>query len=141
MSLRSRITRITLAAAAAGLVAVAAACGGGTASNPTPRSQVQTKAGAATQSATTGASAHTDHVAEIDQQNLAFMPSRVAIKVGETVLIKNSESAIHTANINGKNITGNMKKGASTAWTASAAGEYKVSCDYHPQMSATITVS
>jgi len=118
--------------AVAGLLAVTAACSGGATVSPTP--QIQAKS-------STPTAVHTDHAAEIDQQNMTFTPARVSIKVGQTVLIKNSETTIHTANINGKNITGNMKKGDSTAWTAKAAGEYKVSCDYHPQMSATISVS
>jgi len=84
---------------------------------------------------------HTEHAAEIDQQKMTFTPARVSIKVGETVLIKNSETAIHTGNINGKNITGNMKKGDSIPWTATEPGEYAVTCDYHPQMKATIVVT
>jgi plastocyanin len=138
MRLRSRIARIAVVPAVAGLLAVTAACGGSSAASPTPEIQPKS-AGTAGTSAT--AQVHTDHAAEIDQLNMTFTPARVSIKVGETVLIKNSESAIHTGNINGKNITGNMKKGDSTAWTAKAPGEYKVSCDYHPQMSATISVS
>jgi plastocyanin len=120
------------------LLAVTAACGGGSSASPATGPQTQATTGSATQTAVAG---HSDHAAEIDQQDLTFTPARVSIKVGQAVLIKNSESAIHTANINGKNITGNMKRGDSTAWTAKAPGEYKVSCDYHPQMRATIAVS
>src|SRR3990172_727421 len=87
------------------------------------------------------AQSHTEHSAEIDQQKMAFVPARVSVKVGETVLIKNSETAIHTGNINGKNITGNMKKGDSIPWTATEPGEYAVTCEYHPQMKATIVVT
>ena len=137
MKSRSRLFRIGVAAAVVGLVAVTAACGGGSDGKSTPQ-------GPSKPAATTAASptaAHTDHVAEIDQRDMAFTPAGVSIKVGQTVLIKNSEAAIHTGNINGKNITGNMKKGDSAAWTANAPGEYKVTCDYHPQMSATIVVS
>ena len=136
VSLRGGLVRIAVVPVAALLIAVAAACGGSSDAGPTP--QIQSKP-AITPTSTNVA--HTAHAAEIDQQNMKFTPSRVSIKVGETVLIKNSETAIHTANINGKNITGNMKKGDSTAWTATAPGEYKVTCDYHPQMSATISVS
>lgn len=131
MRLRSRFARLAVFPAVAVLLVVTAACGGSgavSAAPQTPRSGTPTPV-------------HTNHAAEIDQQNMTFMPPRVVIKVGETVLIKNSETTIHTANINGKNITGNMKKGDSTAWTAPAPGEYKVSCDYHPQMSAIISVS
>ncbi len=130
---------MTAAAALALALSIGVACGsdsGG--SNPTATPQVQTKPGGAT---TPAAAAHPDHAAEIDQLDMAFVPARVSIKVGQTVLIKNSETAIHTGNINGKNITGNMKKGDSTAWTAKAPGEYAVTCDYHPQMKATIVVT
>ncbi|MBI5946966.1 MAG: cupredoxin domain-containing protein [Chloroflexi bacterium] len=137
MPKRDRIVRIGVVAAVTGLLALAAACGGSPGAGSTP--QVQSKpTGASAASATP---AHTDHAAVIDQLDMAFKPARVSIKVGQTVLIKNSEAPIHTGNINGKNITGNMKKGDSTAWTATAPGEYKVTCDYHPQMSATIVVS
>ena len=138
MKLSRRIARIALVPAVAGLLAVTAACGGGSVASPTPR--LESKPGGSASTLAT-AQVHTDHAAEIDQQNMTFTPARVSVKVGETVLIKNSESAIHTGNINGKNITGNMKKGDSVAWTAVALGEFKVSCDYHPQMAATITVS
>ncbi len=138
MKLRSRIARIAFVPAVAGLLAVAAACGGSSAGGPTPEVQSKSAGSAATSASN---QVHTDHAAEIDQQDMTFKPARVAIRIGETVLIKNSEPVIHTANINGKNISGNMKKGDSTAWTAKAAGEYRVGCDYHPLMSATITVS
>src|ERR1035437_1776617 len=131
MRLRSRPARLAVFPLVAVLLVVTAACGGNgavSAATQTPRSGTPTPV-------------HTDHAAEIDQQNMTFIPARVSIKVGQTVLIKNSETTIHTANINGKNITGNMKKADSKAWTATAPGEYKVSCDYHPQMSATIVVS
>lgn len=114
---------------------VAAACGAGEESTPV--------AGRPTTSlATPGLDqAQRDHQAEIDQKNMKFIPERVSVKVGETVLIKNSEAAIHTGNINGKNVTGNMKKGDETTWTATEPGEYAVTCEYHPQMKATIVVT
>lgn len=137
MKINHRVARFGILTAIVSVFAVAAACGG-SAATATPQAPVQTKSAATTAPAAT---VHTDHAAEIDQQNLAFMPARVSIKVGQTVLIKNSESTYHTANINGKNITGNMKKGDATPWVARTPGEYNVSCDYHPQMSATIVVS
>lgn len=77
---------------------------------------------------------------EVDQDNLAFKPNKLTVKAGEKVYMKNSESALHTVNVNGKNLSGNMKKGQVFVWTAGAAGSYKITCDYHPQMNATITV-
>jgi plastocyanin len=112
---------------------VAVACGG----DDDSTSSVQVK----TPAAGSSVAAQADHAAEIDQNNLEFIPTKVTIKVGQSVLIKNSESAIHTANINGEKWSGNMKKGDSKLWTANRAGEYKVTCDYHPAMKATIVVA
>ena len=78
--------------------------------------------------------------AVIDQQNLTFIPAVVNVKVGESVLIKNSEAALHTGNIDGKNVTGTMKQGAEVLWTATSAGTYQVTCDFHPNMHAKIVV-
>lgn len=132
MTITTSRTLLALVAAILVAASVAAACGAG--GEVTPE--------AATPVATVGQDqAHTDHQAEIDQKNMKFIPERVSVKVGETVLIKNSEAAIHTGNINGKNVTGNMKKGDATTWTATEPGEYAVTCEYHPQMKATIVVT
>lgn len=76
----------------------------------------------------------------VDQDNLAFKPETVKAKVNEKIYFKNSETAIHTVTIDSKNVSGNMRKGDIVTWTAPKAGTYKVTCDYHPQMKATITV-
>ncbi|HEX6031994.1 MAG TPA: cupredoxin domain-containing protein [Tepidiformaceae bacterium] len=80
-------------------------------------------------------------VNEIDQDNLSFKPDKLTVKAGEEVLFKNSETAVHTVNINGKNESGTMKKDDEFRWTFTNAGEYKITCDFHPQMRATITVT
>jgi len=77
---------------------------------------------------------------QIDQKDLAFKPDKLTVKAREKVYFKNSESAIHTVNIEGKFNSGNMKKGDVFVWTTASAGTYKVTCDYHPQMRATIVV-
>jgi len=59
--------------------------------------------------------------AQIDQDNLEFVPAQVTVKVGDVVLIKNSETAIHNAVVGGKNVTGNMMKGSAIPWTAPAS--------------------
>ncbi|WP_322795887.1 cupredoxin domain-containing protein [Tepidiforma sp.] len=76
----------------------------------------------------------------IDQDRLQFIPTQLTVKVGETVYFKNSETALHTVNIDGKNVSGNMKKNDVFTWVFESAGTYKITCDYHPQMKATITV-
>ncbi|MBE0609795.1 MAG: cupredoxin domain-containing protein [Dehalococcoidia bacterium] len=134
MAIMTSRTLLALVAAILVAASVAAACGADDEATPGAVSRT-------TPLATPGLDqAHTDHEAEIDQKNMKFIPERVSVKVGETVLIKNSETAIHTGNINGKNVTGNMKKGDATTWTATEPGEYAVTCEYHPQMKATIVV-
>ena len=59
---------------------------------------------------------------------------------GEAVYFKNSETALHTVTINGKNESGNMKKDTVFQWTPPGAGEYKITCDFHPDMLAYIFV-
>lgn len=76
----------------------------------------------------------------VDQDNLVFIPDKLTVKSGEKVYFKNSETAIHTVTINGKNVSGNMKEDDVVIWIPEKAGEYKVTCDYHPQMKATIKV-
>jgi plastocyanin len=77
----------------------------------------------------------------VDQNNLKFIPDKVTANAGEAVYFKNSETALHTVTINGKNESGNMKKDAVFQWTPPGAGEYKITCDFHPQMKSTVTVN
>ena len=76
----------------------------------------------------------------IDQDNLKFEPTKLTVKSGEKVYFLNSETAIHTVTINGNNESGNMRRGDVFVWTAGDPGEYQVTCEFHPQMKATITV-
>lgn len=117
------------------------ACGGGDDSGSTT-----TPTKAATD-ATTTPNGGGDKITEVpagapmvDQDNLAFKPDAVKAKVNEKIYFKNSETAIHTVTIDAKNVSGNMRKGDIVTWSAGKAGSYKVTCDYHPQMKATITV-
>lgn len=117
---------------------IAAACGGDDNSNSDTKPTAA--ATSAASPATNDGNGAADAAAEIDQDNLTFKPGKATVKVGEKILFKNSETALHTVTIAGKNESGNMKKGETFVWTASKAGEFKVTCDYHPQMNATITV-
>ena len=81
-----------------------------------------------------------DGVPFIDQDNLKFIPTKLTAKVGDVIYFKNSETALHTVTIEGKNESGNMKKDAVFTWTPKSPGEYKITCDFHPQMKSTITV-
>ena len=130
-----------LGLASVALLGLAAACGGGD-SKATPTSAaIPTSPASGSPAAAASAGAIPAGAPEIDQAELAFKPDKLTVKAGEKVYFKNSESALHTVTINGKNESGNMKKGDVFSWTPAAAGTYKVNCDFHPQMNATITVS
>jgi len=132
--------RLALAPAMLLVIGAAAACGGDDDAATKTTAPADTTAVATTTATSASPSAAASGGAEIDQDNLAFNPGKLTVKSGEKVTFKNAESALHTVDINGKNESGNMKKGAILEWTAGAPGQYKITCEYHPQMNATITV-
>jgi plastocyanin len=76
----------------------------------------------------------------VDQDNLKFSPTELTVKVGEKVYFKNSETALHTVDVEGENVSGNMKKDDVFVFEFPSAGTYDITCAYHPQMKAKITV-
>lgn len=76
----------------------------------------------------------------VDQHSLKFDPKSLTVKAGQEIYFKNSETALHTVTIDGKNESGTMKGDAVFEWTFPGPGQYKITCDFHPQMKATITV-
>ncbi len=140
--------RSVLIALPAGLMVLgAAACGGGGNQGTTPTviantATPTTARGSATTASPSapGAVQIPPGAAEIDQQNLAFTKDNVTVKSGEKVYFKSRDDALHTIDVNGVNLSGIMHKGDVFVWTAGAPGTYKITCDFHPQMHATITV-
>ena len=112
--------------AAAAVSTSLAACGGGDGENSSGRAE--------------GVTGVPDGAPYVDQDGLRFHPTSLKVAASETVYFKNSESALHTVAINGKNESGAMKRDAIYTWTPAEPGEYKISCEFHPQMKATITV-
>lgn len=79
--------------------------------------------------------------AEIDQDNLEFQPNELCVSRGQEVLFRNSESAIHTVTIEGEDLSGTMREGDEFRWTApSEEGTYDITCDFHAQMKARVSV-
>ena len=76
----------------------------------------------------------------VDQDGLKFRPDDLVAQSGESVYFTNSERAPHTVTVDGRNQSGNMVWGAVFVWTFDEPGEYRVTCDYHPKMRATVTV-
>lgn len=109
---------------------VAAACGG---------DDDDTGAGNGGGTATQAASIP-EGAAVVDQKSLKFSPNKVTVKAGDTVYFKNSETAIHNVSIDGEDVSGTMRRGAIASYTFESAGEYKITCQFHPQMKATVVV-
>jgi plastocyanin len=76
----------------------------------------------------------------LDQDRLEFIPNELKVQRGTTIYLKNSEAPVHTVTIEGKNVSGTMKKDDLLAWDPPGPGTYRVTCDFHPLMKATITV-
>ena len=119
------IRKIALGLTTSAVLLVAAACGGGDDGGATGRA--------------TAVAGVPDGAAFVDQNNLRFRPATLTVAVGETVYFKNSETAIHTVTVNGENESGTMRKDDIFQWAPPSAGEYKITCEFHPQMKATIT--
>jgi plastocyanin len=73
------------------------------------------------------------------EKNIAFDPSTLAVKAGDTVTFKNDDSVPHNVKIDGREL-GTQQPGESKTWTASKAGSYPYSCVIHPSMTGEITV-
>lgn len=143
-----------LASALVSIVAVGASCSGGESRNSgvSMPARAGDSATPGTTSAAVSAATKPASMAaavpagapQIDQINQIFSPSRLTVKVGDTVyFLNNDNGVVHSVNINGKNLLGQnaqMKKGDVAAWKASAAGSYQITCDFHPAMAASITV-
>jgi len=121
--------RMALAALAAAAVLSLSACGGGGSGEITFEEHLAS-----------GVTGIPDGVPWVNQDNLRFVPGGVLAKVGEPVYFKNSETAIHTVNIAGRNESGTMKRNDVFRWTFTEAGDFRITCDFHPQMKSSIRV-
>lgn len=76
----------------------------------------------------------------VHQDRLRFIPKKLTIPAGQTVLFRNSETAIHDVLVDGVNISGNMRKGDEVIYIFDTTGTFTITCSFHPQMRATIVV-
>ena len=129
----------TLALASVALIGLAAACGGDDESATPTQAGIPTSPGGSAPAP--GGAAVPAGAPMVDQDNLAFKPDKLTVKAAEKVYFKNSESALHTVTINGKNESGNMKKGDVFVWAPATAATYTITCDFHPQMTAKLTAN
>jgi plastocyanin len=106
------------------LVLVLAGCGG-------------TKTPAAT--STGGGGSTAAGPVTIVEENFAFNPSSVTVKVGDTVTFENKDSAPHRVSIDGQDL-GEQATGVKVEWKATKAGTFPFSCTIHPSMTGQVTV-
>ena len=128
----TRVLGIRVGAAMAAIAVLSAACGGGGGGGGGGGDEATGRA--------TAVAGVPDGAAFVDQDGLKFQPGSLTASANEVVFFKNSESTVHTVTINGTNESGTMSRDEVFEWAPPAPGVYKVTCDFHPQMKATLTV-
>ena len=137
--------RFILAATVALGALSAGACGGGGSSDNAPTAAPRSSSpagqtGATTAATASGGAASTTLGAKfsgpvpagalvVDQKDQLFKPDKLTAKVGDTVYFTNSEAALHSVNVDGKNILGqgvNMKQGEISTLKLAKAGTYAI---------------
>jgi len=74
--------------------------------------------------------------------NMAFNPTNLTIKAGDSVEWKNRDSAEHTATDKGKTWdTGILRRNKTSTIAFSTPGEFDYYCEVHPNMRGKITVT
>ena len=75
-------------------------------------------------------------------EDFAFGPAELSVAAGTTVTFVNNDTAPHTATADDDSWdTGEIAPGASATVTFDEPGTYTYHCDFHPNMTATITVT
>jgi plastocyanin len=81
---------------------------------------------------------------QIKIANMAFTPSQISIKKGDTVTWTNNDSVAHTvvddlSNVGGPN-SGEIAPGTTYSFTFNNTGSFQYHCSIHPSMRGTIVV-
>ena len=87
----------------------------------------------------------TDPVAatRVELADFAFRPACLSAEDGATITLENTGDAPHTFTVTGTDVDINLDAGTSVDVSLSGLepGTYAVTCTFHPQMEATLTVS
>jgi plastocyanin len=75
----------------------------------------------------------------IVEKNIAFSPTTLNVKVGDTVTFENQDSVAHHVVV-GTTDLGQQQPGQNVTWKADTAGTYEFRCVIHPSMTGRITV-
>ncbi len=118
----------------AGILVLAAACGGG---SPAPATGGPTSAGptAPTAAACTGSGG-----TQVGIADNTFNPQSATVAVGGSVTWTNADVATHTVTFNDGPDCGRLGNGASVSRTFDAAGTFAYHCEIHGSMRGTVVV-
>jgi plastocyanin len=120
------------------LALTAAGCGSSSKTNSS--SSAATPATTTTSTASGGAAATGGGTVTVDMQNIAFNPTSVTVKVGQTVKWVNKDDVAH--NVTGGPLASKtFGKGGSFTYKPTKAGTISYVCTIHPGMKATLTVT
>ena len=71
-----------------------------------------------------------------------FAFSELSVKAGTKVTVTNEDSSDHTVTVKGTSTDVNVPAGGTATFNApDQPGSYDLSCDFHPAMSGTLTVT
>lgn len=132
--MRNSLRTATSFALTTGLMLLLAACG----------SSSYEPAGAppAATSSSAAASASVPAVAAATLTISDFTFSPLTVKAGETVTVVNSDSVEHTVTAADAGLDVKVPAGGSATFTApTTPGDYALTCDFHPSMKGTLTVT
>ena len=119
----------TSLAATALLVLLLAGCSSASTASTAPSAQAATAAPA---SASVGAT--------LAIAGFAFSP--LSVKAGETVTVTNADGVDHTVTVADVGLDVNVPAGGTATFTAPAEpGDYALTCDFHKDMTGTLTVT
>lgn len=80
--------------------------------------------------------------ASVSIANLAFAPTSISVKAGQSVTWQNNDTTTHTATADGGAFdTGAVAPGASRSATMNTPGTFSYHCTIHPFMTASVTVT
>ena len=122
---RQRLRIFALGVVAVMAVVVTAGCSSGTATNSTGSG--------------TGGGTGSGTGATVVEQNYAFNPTSLSVKVGDTVTFSNQDSVAHHVVVGGSDL-GIQQPGADVTWTADKNGAMPFKCVIHPSMTGQVLV-
>ena len=83
-----------------------------------------------------------DPATSVELADFAFRPDCLAVDTGATISLDNTGDAPHTFTLEGTDVDVDVDAGSSAEADLGTvdAGTYAVTCTFHPQMTATLTV-